>query len=183
MAARNQHGLTPKQEAFATGVASGLTQAEAYRRAYPNSLRWKDETVWARASELMADGKVKGRVESLTQRAAAKNEVTVERVVREIARLAFSDLRDVMEWGPGGVRLLEAETLDDDAAAAIAEVSEQATGGLRIKLHNKVEALEKLAKHLDLYAPNKLQLSGGDGDAPVRIEIVPRKPGEASGSD
>lgn len=181
--AHNQYGLTPKQEKFATGVASGLTQAEAYRRAYPNSRKWKDESVWERASRLAATVKVKSRIESLTQKAAAKNEITVERVLREIARLAFSDLRDVINWDQGGATLHPACELSDDAAAAISEISETTTprgGTLRVKLHNKVESLEKLARFLDLYAPNKLQLTGGDGEAPVRIEIVGRELKEKS---
>jgi len=45
--------LTPKQEKFAQSVASGKSQADAYRMAY-NAENMKDETVWARASELMA---------------------------------------------------------------------------------------------------------------------------------
>lgn len=32
--------LTPGQEAFATGIAAGLSQAEAYRQAYPKAKAW-----------------------------------------------------------------------------------------------------------------------------------------------
>ena len=39
--------LTPKQEKFAQEVASGKSQADAYREAYPKSKKWKDETLWA----------------------------------------------------------------------------------------------------------------------------------------
>ena len=57
--------LTPREEKFAQGVADGLSQAEAYRQAYQSAAGWKDKTVWSRASELMADSKVSGRVEEL----------------------------------------------------------------------------------------------------------------------
>lgn len=59
--------LTPKQEAFAQAIADGLNQAEAYRSAYRVSPRAKPETVYKRASELMADGKVAGRVLALRE--------------------------------------------------------------------------------------------------------------------
>ncbi len=56
--------LTPKQESFAQAVASGKTQADAYRAAF-NASKMKAETIQKRASELMARGEVRGRVKDL----------------------------------------------------------------------------------------------------------------------
>ena len=92
--------LTPKQETFAAGIAEGLSQAEAYRRAFPRSLNWKDETVWKRASELAANGEVLGRVRELQQKAADANQVTTDRIVAELAKIAFGDARRVMTRSP-----------------------------------------------------------------------------------
>ena len=83
--------LTPKQEDFAAGIAEGLSQAEAYRRAFPRSQKWKDETVWREASRLAGNTKVSTRVQELHEQAVAKNEVTVERVVSEMAGIALFD--------------------------------------------------------------------------------------------
>lgn len=60
--------LTPKQEKFAQAVASGMTQADAYRHAY-NAENMADSTIWSRASELAADGKVSGRIKALQEAA------------------------------------------------------------------------------------------------------------------
>jgi len=56
--------LTPKQEKFAQSVASGKSQADAYRMAY-NAGNMKEETVWSNASVLMADNKVSARVDEI----------------------------------------------------------------------------------------------------------------------
>jgi hypothetical protein len=80
--------LTAKQEAFALGVVEGKTQADAYREAYPGSRNWKPETVWARASELMADGKVSGRVNELREQIAERHHVTQDELVA-MARKAY----------------------------------------------------------------------------------------------
>jgi len=56
--------LTPKQEKFAQSVASGKSQADAYRLAY-NAGNMKEETVWSNASVLMADNKVSARVDEI----------------------------------------------------------------------------------------------------------------------
>jgi hypothetical protein len=58
-------------EAFANKLASGMTQSEAYRKAFPKSKKWKPKTVWARACELAADSKVSGRVRWLQEQAAS----------------------------------------------------------------------------------------------------------------
>lgn len=80
--------LTAKQEAFCQGIADGLTQAEAYRRAY-NAKNMKDSTIHVKASELMADGKIAGRVQqmrdALAQAMIWRREDSVV-VLAEIAR-------------------------------------------------------------------------------------------------
>jgi len=151
--------LTPKREAFAAGLASGMTQAAAFRQAFPRSLAWKDATVWRKASLLAANGDVRARVADLGAKSAAANEVTQERIVRELARVAFGDRRRLMSWGPGGVRLLDSDGIDEGDAAAVAEVSETTTkdgGSIKLKTHDKVKALELLGRHVGMFeADNK----------------------------
>lgn len=56
--------LTAKQEAFCQGIADGLGQADAYRSAY-DAEGMKDNVIYARASELMKNGKVADRIKEL----------------------------------------------------------------------------------------------------------------------
>ena len=111
--------LTPKQEAFATGVASGLSQAEAYRQAFPQSRKWTDKTVHEKASRLAAEDKVQARIQELRGKAAEANEVTIERIVAEVVKIAFANQRDLMTWGPQGVKLRASDELTDEQAAYI----------------------------------------------------------------
>lgn len=171
--------ISARQEAFAAGVAQGMSQAEAYRRAYPRSTAWKDESVWQCASRLMADIKVRSRIDDLMAKAAAANEVTQERIVRELARIAFGNKRAVMKWGPAGVALVDSDDLSDDEAAMVAEVQETITqtgSSLKMKTHDKVKALELLGKHVGMFA-EKVQVSNPDGSpiAPTVIKIVAAK--------
>ena len=59
-----------RHEKFAQGIASGLSQRKAYRAAFPNSVKWKDETVDVKASELKKNDKVLVRLEELAQKAS-----------------------------------------------------------------------------------------------------------------
>jgi isopenicillin N synthase-like dioxygenase len=66
--------LTPKQERFAHEVASGKSQAEAYRTAFNVKPTTKPETSQANACRLMTDSNVSTRVAEL--RAAVAERVT-----------------------------------------------------------------------------------------------------------
>ena len=58
------NNLTAKQELFCEEVVNEKTQAEAYRAAY-KAEDMLDTTIWSKASELMANGKVTVRVQEL----------------------------------------------------------------------------------------------------------------------
>ena len=145
----NEHGLTLQQEKFARAVGAGKSQAEAYRLAYPASKKWQPKSLWSKASMLAASAKVEQRIASILSKAAFNTEVTVERITREAAYIAFGDRRKLMSWGPGGVRIVQSAKLTDAEAACVAEASQ--TNGvdgrtIRLKMHDKVRALELLAR-------------------------------------
>ena len=81
--------LTAKQEAFAAAVASGKTQADAYRLAY-NADKQKDATLWSNASRLMADSKVAARVEDLRKQLENKQLWTREMSVKALIGAWFT---------------------------------------------------------------------------------------------
>lgn len=167
--------LTPQREAFAAALAQGMTQAAAYRVAYPKSLNWQDATVWKRASELAADGAVSGRVTELVQKAAGANEVTVERVVKEFARLAFVDVRKMARPDGSPVPLHE---LDEDTARAIVGVEVVTQGNAELgfgqvtkyKLADKRASLADLGRFLKMFV-DRVEVS----DVTDRAEVMRRR--------
>ena len=58
--------LTANQEQFAQNIIQGMSQADAYRAAYPNQ-RMSDKTVREAASRLMANSKVMARLTELRE--------------------------------------------------------------------------------------------------------------------
>jgi phage terminase small subunit len=113
--------------------------------------------------------RAKPRIQEAIAAYYARADITVERVLEELRRVAFSDMREIASWGGSdGVRLLKSDMLTDEAAACIAEVvdhtkSRVELGGgdkaavaeildrqVRVKLHDKMAALTLLAKHLGL---------------------------------
>ena len=63
--------LTAKQEAYCQGIADGLGQADSYRAAY-DAAGMKDNVIYARASELMKNGKITDRIKELRSQVQEK---------------------------------------------------------------------------------------------------------------
>lgn len=90
--------------------------------------------------------------ETQSQLSKARMELA-DKVVAELSRIAFYDPRRFMTWGPNGVTLIDSGALTDAEAACVAEVSETTTkdgGSVKIKMHSKLDALDKLARNLGL---------------------------------
>jgi phage terminase small subunit len=77
--------ISPKQEHFAQCIADGMTQADAYRTAY-DTTKSKPESIWSKASELMADVKVTARVAELKAELAKKAIWTREMSVKALVQ-------------------------------------------------------------------------------------------------
>ena len=85
---RKRRPLTPRQEAFAQALATGISQAEAFRRASPSSLKWRDATVWSKASVLAKHAGVKARVAELQERGAQSAVYTLADHLRRLDELS-----------------------------------------------------------------------------------------------
>lgn len=96
--------LTPKQEKFAQEVASGKTQADAYRAAF-NCAKSSKTTIIKRASELMANGDISGRVDQLKAQLSEKALWTREDSVRILANIA-TDVEASRRDKTGAIKVL-----------------------------------------------------------------------------
>jgi len=65
--------------------------------------------------------------------------------------MAFANIRDYIGWGPKGMTLRDKVLLDEDESAAIADITPNRNGKLtRLKLYDKLAALNALARHLGM---------------------------------
>lgn len=176
-----------RHELFAQQIAKGKTGAEAYTLAgYKGD---NQNAVMAGASRLLSSVKVKARVQEIKEKAAAQAGVTIERVVAELARIGFCDIRKAVEWqgnlvtieeddaegktvkfiSNNKVRLIDSDKLDQDTAAAIAGIQQDATGGVKIRFHDKRAALVNLGDYLGAFK-KRVELTG-EGGGPLSVEI------------
>lgn len=143
--ARRPPGLTARQRVFINEYLIDLNATQAAIRA-----GYSGKTANEQAARLIAHVGVRTEIHDAMKARAERTCVDADRVVRELACLAFSDITDFVEWGPGGVTLKPSATLMPEKTPAIARVV--ATGNsVAIRLHNKVTALNTLACHLGIF--------------------------------
>lgn len=83
--------------------------------------------------------------------------ITADKVLTELAKIAFGDLRGIMEWTAEGMRLRPSADLSDDEAALVAEISETTTqygNNVKVKTNDKLKALELIGRHIGMYDKN-----------------------------
>lgn len=140
--------LTDKQRRFAQEYVVDFNAAQAAIRA-----GYSARTAKVTGSRLLTNANLAAYVEELKEELAERTMVTAEKVRIELARHAFTNMRDFVKWGPGGVKLRPSEELAEDDAAAVTEVSESfGENGrtLKFKLGHKDSALKLLAQHTGL---------------------------------
>lgn len=151
--------LNPRQRAFVVEYLKDKNAAAAYRRVYGSSPAAAETS----GPRLFRSAQVQSEIVRLETEALAKVQkdtgITLERTLREIARLGFFDPRKLLDAKGNPKPLHE---LDDDTAAAIAglEVQQIELGSgdnaipatvKKYKLADKNASLEKLMKHLGGY--------------------------------
>lgn len=139
------------------------------------------------ASRLLTDAKVIAQLGAGRSRLRRRVEATQENVVEQLRRLGFSDIRNVVRWGSGvydvedeadeelegqphggalkrrriagpALEIVGSDEIDEETAAAISEIS-QGPHGVKIKLHDKMPALDRLGKHLGMFK-DEIQING-----------------------
>lgn len=152
--------LTDKQAAFVAEYLVDLNATQAAIRA-----GYSERTAYRIGAELLQKTSVAEAIAAGQAKRAQRVEITADRVVAELAKIAFADPRDLMEWGPDGVKLKASADLTEEQAASVAEVSETTTkdgGSLRLKKHDKVKALELLGRHMGMFKDKvETEVSGG----------------------
>lgn len=169
--------LTPKQELFCREYVKDCNGARAWRDA-GYQVKSMDVAA-AAASRMLTDVRVQKRVQELIAARDKRLEITTDRIMLEVSRIAFSDPRRM--FNADGT-LKDVPALDDDTAAALAsfETYEEFDGSgqnrrrvgvtRKTKLWNKVAALEKLMKNKGLLVDH-VELTGKDG-RPLQVETI-----------
>lgn len=79
-----------------------------------------------------------------------KIDLSQESVIIELARLAFGNIGNVVQWVDGKPVIADSDMLSDDVKAAIQEIKVDANGAMSVKMYDKKGALVDLGKFMGL---------------------------------
>lgn len=146
--------MTEKQKIFADEYLIDLNATRAYRVAYPSVK--KEEAAAVNGSKLLRNTKVAAYIQERMQERQKRTEITQDRVLQELAAIAFAKATDYAEIKNERVRIKDTEELDEQQARAGIE---EGKFGIKVKLNDKEKALELLGRHLGMFK-DKLEVSG-----------------------
>jgi phage terminase small subunit len=121
----------------------------------------------ARKCELLHLPKVQAYLQDAMQRTSERLEITHDMILRELAKVAFANMGDYYDEN-AVLKPMNQLTGDQKAAIShyqlidcVGEYGERAGELSKIKLHNKMAALDKIAKHTGFYLMGKKKADVG----------------------
>lgn len=190
------NNITIKQEAFCQAYVRLGDKSAAYREAYSCG-GMKMETVNKRANELSKHGEVSGRIEFLRNEIKEDNKVTIGEIVSTLSDMLRFDIGELYDENgklknihdiPKKARIMISQ-LDTDEIKAYMDGESIVVGQTKkLKVFDKLQAVEKLMKHLGGYAVDnsqkKPEIIIGDKEAVSKRvdELIAKRDGETKKS-
>lgn len=162
--------LTEKQRRFVAEYLVDLNGTQAAIRA-----GYSAKTAQEQASRLLSNVMVQEALQKRQAQLCTKLEVTQERVLEELAAIAFANGTDFVTITETGLlNVKPTRKVPKEKLPAIASIKYNQLG-VEIKLHDKVRALELLGKHLGVF-----DAKSGTSETPGNniFEVIEQSTGE-----
>lgn len=169
--------LTPKQAAFVAEYLVDLNATAAAERAgYKNPNK--------QGPRLLVNVGIANAIGEAQAARAQRTEITQDRVLKELARIGFADIRAMFEWDAERAVFVPSRDLTDDQAAAISGVESETVTyttedgvtetkvKLKLKTYDKLGALEKIGKHLGMFKDGAGLIDVSTWEEPEFLERV-----------
>jgi phage terminase small subunit len=160
-------GLTDKQARFVEEYLLDLNATQAAIRA-----GYSEKTARQVGAENLSKPAIAEAVAAAQLARSRRTEITQDRVLQELARIGFADIRQLFEWDEEAAAFVPSRDLTEDQAAAISEIQAETTTTrdragttvdttvkLKLKTYDKLGALEKIGKHLGMFV-DRIEHSG-----------------------
>lgn len=167
--------LTAKMIRFAEEYIVDLNAGAAAIRA-----GYSENTAYEMGYENLRKPQIAELIQQMMDERSKRTEITADMVLREYAKLGFSNITDYLKVeetdvvidfiGEGeskmpvmqrvsNVRIFDTDSIERVKLDAVAEIK-QTKDGIALKLHDKKGALDSMARHLGMFN-DKIEHSGG----------------------
>lgn len=143
--------MTPKQEQFCLEYLVDLNATQAAIRA-----KYSPRTARAIAYRLLTKAAIQEEIAKLRIGQQERTQITADRVIEELARIAFARIDQVVECTGQTVTIRSFADLPEEVLAAVESV-QKTKDGIKVKFHNKIAALDQLGRHLGIFEKDNAQ--------------------------
>jgi phage terminase small subunit len=112
---------------------------------------YSKRTSMEQASRLLRNVKVQKEIARLNKNVEERTDIKVDDVLKSLKLIAFSNITDFITVKNGKIRIKDISKLPPNTPTVIESIHQSKSSGIRIKLYNKLTALELLGKHLGLF--------------------------------
>lgn len=166
--------MTEKQKIFADEYLIDLNATRAYRKAYPSVK--KDETAAQAGSRMLRNVKVAEYIAERMQARQERTEITQDKVLEELAAIAFARATDYAEVKDDQVIIKDTAGLSENQIKAVAGIK-QGKFGIEVKLNDKEKALELLGRHLGMFK-DRVEVSGLEEEKTKLSDLIRQMRGD-----
>lgn len=146
-------GVSEKHARFAGEYLVDLNATQAAIRA-----GYSPKTAGAQAHKLLKNAEIQAIIAAGAQKAEQRTEITLDRVLNEYARIAFAGMSKFVSIDSDGTPRVDLSKCTPEDLDLLSEVQTETQQGedrpvlkVKIKPLDKLNALEKLARHLGVF--------------------------------
>jgi phage terminase small subunit len=181
--------LKPAEKAFVNAYLSNLGQsAKAAGKALADFLESNgtpaDNT--ERANRMLAQPHIKAAIKERARSMSDKFEVTGDRLLREISAIAFANFADYVHFDEDGLPYYDFRGVTHGQMSAISELTVETymegkddnareVKRVKMKLHDKQNAQEKLMRFMQMYAPERLEINVNTRSEQLSVNLTPEQ--------
>jgi len=164
--------VNDKQKRFAEEYVVDMNGTAAAKRA-----GYSEKTSYSIQGQLLSKLEIQSAIAELKAKQSERTNITADNVLKELAKVAFANMKDYASWcEESGVKFnsSDAESVDGAVVSEISSVksilksddekfsTEKIT--LKVKLHDKIKALEMLGRHLRIFGDDS-------GMKPIKVNV------------
>lgn len=141
-------GLSEYEREICQAIDSGLSDRAAYRKVDPFS-KASDQQAANAVAYLRRLPHCAAYLAALKAKALERHQGAKDRIVAELAAVAFGNVGDFLMRGPDGLAVRPMDDLPPEQLRAVSAVTitrGRAGGSVRLKMHDKLPALRQLCK-------------------------------------
>lgn len=148
--------LTKKQKCFCKEYIIDFNGTRSAIRS-----GYSSKTAMEQASRLLRNVKVQQEIKRLSSEVGERNDIEIDEIVKGLKAIAFSDITDYIIIEKDKIELKDLTKLSKEKLWAVDYIHQTKGGGFKIKMCNKITALELLAKYKGMFTEKyQVQNSG-----------------------